>query len=237
MGGAIGFESQVGPRLDLLVFAAVRGGRAVRSGRREPAQAVCGTAGPGRRRKRDQPDDRCRDQLVDLGLDVSGGRQRPRGSQTPRESAATQAHYSFALVGYRASRDLTKEEFAAAVNSTPELGKPTLMLLTPLGVAQDLQRLRNLGFAECVTKPIMQIVPARRPVGGRQHDGTEKTASALGPQGRAASRRHSAHARKGSRILLAEDNEINQQVAVEVLDACRLPMRRRRRRPAGVRGR
>ena len=52
--------------------------------------------------------------------------------------------------------DVTKEDLAAAVKSTPGLEKTTLVLLTPLGVIQDLQHLRKLGFAECVTKPIMQ---------------------------------------------------------------------------------
>jgi Amt family ammonium transporter len=133
-----------------------------------------------------------------------------------REAAAANQPYSVVIWEAGVS-DVSKEDFASTVNSSPELGKVTLILLTPLGVVQDLQRLRKLGFAECVTKPIMQsslLDALQVAIAG---DSSERPRQRMGrkdvPQVDAIPR--TAH--KGARILLAEDNEINQQVALEVL--------------------
>ena len=157
-----------------------------------------------------------KDQLAGWGLDVEAVASGREALERLRDAAAGQKPFSVAMWEAGVS-DITKEDFAATVNSTPALGDLTLILLTPLGVVQDLQRLRKLGFAECVTKPIMQssLFDALRLM--NRADSAEKPWQRLGrkdvPEVDAIPR--TAH--KGARILLAEDNEINQQVALEVL--------------------
>jgi len=157
-----------------------------------------------------------KDQLAGWGLDVQAVASGREALQRLREAAAAQRPYTVVMWEAGVS-DLSKEEFAANVKSSPELNNVFLMLLTPLGVVQDLQHLRKLGFAECVTKPIMQssLLDALQIM--TPGDSSGKPQQRLGrkdvPQEDAIPR--TAH--KGARILLAEDNEINQQVALEVL--------------------
>jgi CheY-like chemotaxis protein/HPt (histidine-containing phosphotransfer) domain-containing protein len=86
-----------------------------------------------------------------------------------------------------------------------------------LGVIQDLQHLRKIGFAECVTKPIMQTALLDALAFLVEGDSVDKPRQRLGrkdvPQVDGIPRTN----HKGARLLLAEDNEINQQVALEVL--------------------
>jgi signal transduction histidine kinase/DNA-binding response OmpR family regulator/HPt (histidine-containing phosphotransfer) domain-containing protein len=157
-----------------------------------------------------------RDQLAGWGLEAKAVAGGDEALARLREAAAAKQPYSVVIWEAGVS-DVSKEDFASTVNSSPELGKVTLILLTPLGVVQDLQRLRKLGFAECVTKPIMQsslLDALQVAIAG---DSAEKPRQRMGrkdvPQVDAIPR--TAH--KRARILLAEDNEINQQVALEVL--------------------
>jgi signal transduction histidine kinase/DNA-binding response OmpR family regulator/HPt (histidine-containing phosphotransfer) domain-containing protein len=157
-----------------------------------------------------------RDQLAGWGLDVQAVAGGGEGLARLRDAAAANQPYSVVIFEAGVT-DVNKEEFAATINSRPELGKVTLILLTPLGVVQDLQRLRKLGFAECVTKPIMQssLLDALQlaVAGGVSEKPRQRMGRKDVPQVDAIPR--TAH--KGARILLAEDNEINQQVALEVL--------------------
>jgi CheY-like chemotaxis protein/HPt (histidine-containing phosphotransfer) domain-containing protein len=156
------------------------------------------------------------EQLVNLGLevcDVTSGAEALKRLET---AAATQSHYTFALWDLGVS-DLSKEEFAAVVRSRPELGKPALMLLTPVGAPQDLLRLRNLGFVDCLSKPIMRTALLEALLAAITNDSSEKVRPRLGRKDTTDAYMIPRTSRKGVRILLAEDNEINQQVAVEIL--------------------
>jgi signal transduction histidine kinase/DNA-binding response OmpR family regulator/HPt (histidine-containing phosphotransfer) domain-containing protein len=157
-----------------------------------------------------------RDQLVGWGLDVEAVASGRDSLQRLRESAAAQKPFSVVMWEAGIS-DLSKEEFAATVSATPELGKVTLILLTPLGVVQDLQHLRKLGFAECVTKPIMQTSLFDALQIMTSPDSSEKPRQRLGRKDLPQVDTIPRTAHKGARLLLAEDNEINQQVALEVL--------------------
>jgi len=157
-----------------------------------------------------------RDQITGWGLDVQAVATGHEAIQRLREAAAT--HQPYAVVMWEAGvSDLSKEDFAAAVKSAPELGNVVLMLLTPLGVVQDLQHLRKLGFAECVTKPIMQSSLLEALQIMTSGDSSGRPQQRLGRKDVAQVDAIPRTAHKGARILLAEDNEINQQVAQEVL--------------------
>ena len=97
---------------------------------------------------------------------------------------------------------------AEQIQQGPEDGRPRLLMLTPTGAAGD-GRCRELGVAGSVHKPVMQselydaLVTAL--------DSGEHGA---GPQ----PVRGAARTRKELRILLAEDNPVNQKLAVKLLE-------------------
>jgi signal transduction histidine kinase/CheY-like chemotaxis protein len=156
------------------------------------------------------------DQLCGWGFDAQGVASGRLALRRLRESARAQKPYAIVMWESGVS-DVTKEEVAAAVKSTPGLEKTTLILLTPLGVIQDLQHLRKLGFDECVTKPIMQSSLLDALAFLVDGESAEKPRQRLGRKEVPQSDGIPRTAHKGARLLLAEDNEINQQVALEVL--------------------
>ena len=100
---------------------------------------------------------------------------------------------------------------AEAVKRDPQLRSLPMILLTSAGRPGDAARCRKLGIAGFLTKPVKQseLFDAMALVlGGAQAKAPEKAASP--PAARAR--------RKALRVLLAEDNPVNQQVASRILE-------------------
>jgi len=103
------------------------------------------------------------------------------------------------------------ETLGKAIKADTALMDTRLMMLTSLGQRGDARRLEEIGFAAYLTKPV------------RQSDLFDSLVAILTGETRKVARpmvtRHSIHdMRRGSvRILLAEDNITNQQVAIGIL--------------------
>jgi CheY-like chemotaxis protein len=109
-------------------------------------------------------------------------------------------------------------ELTARIRADAALQAVAVIMLTSLQSPVDPTRMRKLGFNGFMTKPlrqsqmfdlIMDAVVGRAPGGV---NGAEKEAVPEAEPATAAPK-----ARRAARILLAEDNEINQIVAAEVL--------------------
>jgi two-component system sensor histidine kinase/response regulator len=99
--------------------------------------------------------------------------------------------------------------FAREVRSDVAIRGTALVLLTSLETPVEAQRARESGFSELVTKPLRQsqlLDAMMRQVAGDKL--IEKATTAVSQSDRHAS---------SARILLAEDNEVNQFVACELL--------------------
>jgi PAS domain S-box-containing protein len=100
-------------------------------------------------------------------------------------------------------------ELAAAIRATPALAATRLVMLTSAGRRGDAERCRELGIHGYLTKPIaradlleaVSVVLASRPE----------------PQPDVITRHLLAERRRPLRVLLAEDNPVNQQVAAAML--------------------
>jgi two-component system sensor histidine kinase/response regulator len=100
---------------------------------------------------------------------------------------------------------------ADAITYDPHLAGSELVMLTSSGLRGDAARCRELGIEAYLTKPI------------RQADLLATIRKVLGPQARAEKRRlvtiHSLReSQRRLRVLVAEDNAVNQLLAVRLLE-------------------
>ncbi len=106
------------------------------------------------------------------------------------------------------------ETLGAEIKKDPALAETILVMLTSIGERGDAARLQETGFAAYLTKPLKQSVLYDCLVTVLDAQGPPSTGADAGIVTRhsiADSNRHNV------RILLAEDNEVNQHIAMKVL--------------------
>jgi signal transduction histidine kinase/DNA-binding response OmpR family regulator/HPt (histidine-containing phosphotransfer) domain-containing protein len=125
-------------------------------------------------------------------------------------AAAKRAPFDLAILDVQMP-DMDGFQLATAVRAEPALARTNLLMLTSAGQRGDGERCRELGIRGYLTKPISRA------------DLLEALGTVLaGPPDSAGTpavvTRHTiAESRRTLRILLAEDNPVNQQVAVAML--------------------
>jgi len=113
-------------------------------------------------------------------------------------------------------------ELAKAIKTSARISSTVLIMLTSLEDSLDIRELKRLGFSARLTKPIhrsglfdtiITAITENRQVAA----GLGSTCMDNPDRDAAVSSRTRAEARRDARILLAEDNEINQVVVAELL--------------------
>jgi Amt family ammonium transporter len=110
--------------------------------------------------------------------------------------------------------DMSGPELARAVRDDPGIQKNVRIVMTLIGAPLDPETMASAGIASCLTKPVRQsrlfdaIVEAM---------GRDAGVSFAAPKTAAASNLAASAQTRGEEILLAEDNEINQILAAEIL--------------------
>ncbi len=110
--------------------------------------------------------------------------------------------------------DVDGEELGRMIKSSPDLRQTHLMMLTSAGQFDSVRRLKEIGFAQCICKPIhksqlynclLLIIDAKHATEAQPEvaEVSEERIHALPP---------------GLRVLLAEDNIINQKVALQIIE-------------------
>ncbi|NJD20319.1 MAG: response regulator [Gemmatimonadetes bacterium] len=102
-------------------------------------------------------------------------------------------------------------ELAHAVYADPRLGSPRVLMVTSAAPAGGAERARALGVGGYLAKPVSRpelLKALSMLLGQAGHDGAER---------RLVTRETISRVSGGVRILLAEDNPVNQQVAVALL--------------------
>jgi PAS domain S-box-containing protein len=117
--------------------------------------------------------------------------------------------YELAIIdGWMPGRD--GFELASVMKNDVQLAETRIMMLTSAGQRGDGQRCRQLGIRAYLTKPVSRselIESVAAVITGQEHVAGDTLIT-----------RHSmAEARRHLRILLAEDNVVNQQVAMTIL--------------------
>lgn len=128
-----------------------------------------------------------------------------------REATTANRHFRLILLDGMMP-DMDGFELAARINQDSEFSKSTVMMLTSLNQRGDAARCRDLGIARYIVKPIVQdeLLEAILKVLGLSIDERPTRQAAAAPDATDQSPK--------LRILLAEDNRINQRLAVRLLE-------------------
>jgi signal transduction histidine kinase/ligand-binding sensor domain-containing protein/DNA-binding response OmpR family regulator/HPt (histidine-containing phosphotransfer) domain-containing protein len=154
-------------------------------------------------------------QLELYGMEIVSAPDAHSGLKLMHEAVTAGRPFEVALLDFHMP-DCDGLEFGQRINADPELKDTRLILLTSSGQRSEARRCAELGFGGYLLKPIAR------------HDLVEcmlLVMSATGEAWQSGSyaivTRHEVRAnraRSGRRILLAEDNLVNQKVAVAVLE-------------------
>jgi PAS domain S-box-containing protein len=151
-----------------------------------------------------------RDMLGAEGMAVHEASRADTGMEALRRASRAGAPYDLAILDAQMP-DQDGFELATAVRADRALAATRLLILTSAGQRGDGERCRQLGIQAYLTKPIARadLVEAV---------GTVLAGTASAPGEVDLVTRHSiAEWRHALRILLAEDNPVNQQVATAML--------------------
>ena len=151
-----------------------------------------------------------RDMLGAEGVAVHEAHRADAGLEALRRAATAGTPFDLAILDAQMP-DQDGFELAAAVRGDAQLARTRLLILTSAGQRGDGERCRQLGIQAYLTKPIARadLIEAV---------GTVLAETPAAGGGADLVTRHSiAESRHALRILLAEDNVVNQQVATAML--------------------
>src|SRR5438445_6755612 len=151
-----------------------------------------------------------RDMLGAEGVAVQEAHRADTGLEALRRAATAGTAFDLAILDAQMP-DQDGFELATAIRADPQLARTRLLILTSAGQRGDGERCRQLGIQAYLTKPIARadLIEAV---------GTVLAGAPSAAGGAELVTRHSiAESRHTLRILLAEDNLVNQQVATAML--------------------
>jgi CheY-like chemotaxis protein len=151
-----------------------------------------------------------REMLAAEGIQVDEASTAADGLAALRGAAGRKARYDLAILDVQMP-DMDGFQLAIAVRKEKAIAKTNLLMLTSAGQRGDGERCRELGIRGYLTKPLSRadLLEALGTVlaGSSEDAGTPEVVT-----------RHTiAESRRSLRVLLAEDNPVNQQVAVAML--------------------
>ncbi len=215
MGGSIGVESKSG--LGSTFWFTVRLGKQPPDRVRRRFKVLASIAGKRVLVVDDQPTNReiLRLQLESWECVVDEAESPDRALRVLRGAESSSAHYDIAILDMQMPK-MSGEELGVEIVRDPGIRTPLLIMLTSVGNSGDAKRVQELGFDAHLTKPIKQselydclatVVRLRRHAQAVQEAPKELVT------------RHSIaeDRRFRARVLIAEDNRVNQTVAVAML--------------------
>jgi two-component system, sensor histidine kinase and response regulator len=150
-----------------------------------------------------------REMLAAEGIQVDEASTAADGLAALRGAAGRKARYDLAILDVQMP-DMDGFQLALAVRKDKAIAKTNLLMLTSAGQRGDGERCRELGIRGYLTKPLSRadLLEALGTVlaGSPDETGTD-----------VVTRHTIAESRRSLRVLLAEDNPVNQQVAVAML--------------------
>jgi two-component system sensor histidine kinase/response regulator len=154
-----------------------------------------------------------REMLAAEGVLVHEAGSAQEGLAALRRAAGQKAAYDAAILDVQMP-DMDGFQLAATVRGDRSLKHTSLLMLTSAGQRGDGERCRELGIRAYLTKPLSRV-DLLEALGAVLAVPTEPGGGAPAPD--VITRHTIAESRRSLRILLAEDNPVNRQVAVAML--------------------
>jgi PAS domain S-box-containing protein len=123
--------------------------------------------------------------------------------------------FQIAIIGMQMS-DMDGETLGRTIKADAVLSNARLVMLAPLGSRQKKTSWDEIGFISCVTKPVRREELFRQLSRAYEDEGSSDQLSGQDPKTPRTRPMH-CRVRDGARILLVEDNSINQEVALGML--------------------
>ncbi len=157
-----------------------------------------------------------REQMAAWGVDAATAADGDQALRLLVGSAGSSAPFRLAIID-REMPGMDGFELAMAIRSHKDLRSVALMLLLSPEDEIDPSRLRGMGFAGHMTKPVRQsqlFDAIMSTIAAAEHHPAAEPQEVMPPQAPLGA---AAAAGPGRRILVAEDNEVNQIVVREIL--------------------
>jgi two-component system, sensor histidine kinase and response regulator len=156
-------------------------------------------------------------QLMRAGYEVSLAGSGVEALSMMRQASLDRRPFEVVLADHH-MRDMDGAVLGERINADPELSSSRMVMLTSMDRHGDLQRFASLGFAAYLTKPVRtrELLDCLDRVLAR--DAREWHLQSQPIVTRSALASHDAGRRYACRVLLVEDNPVNQKVAVRFLE-------------------
>ena len=161
------------------------------------------------------------EQVVSWGMRNGGAASGLRALEMLRDAAAMNDPYGLAIIDMLMP-GMDGLELARAIRADPALADTPLIMLTSLGAAGELRAARAAGIGLYLSKPVREsdLFNAINDLLSNHAITQEVLAVAKVVPGEAVPAAPVATGAKRHRVLLAEDNMVNQQVALAMLQHC-----------------
>ncbi len=157
-------------------------------------------------------------QLRSWGLRAQTAANGPAALAVLRTAADRGEPFQLAILDFQMP-EMNGEQLALAIKADAALAQTKLLLLSYLGEPLEASRLEAAGFADCLTKPVQQShlleIILKVLAGSTRSAAPACPEAPRAPSGGQSAPRQSG--KKRGRILLAEDNEVNQFLVAEIL--------------------
>jgi two-component system sensor histidine kinase/response regulator len=157
-------------------------------------------------------------QVISWGMKNGQAEGGPKALEMLRAAAQRGESYDLAILDLHMP-GMDGIELAHIIKEDPSIASTKLILLTSMGLRGEAEQARRVGFAAYLTKPVRQskLYDAIATVVGSPAEAPSPADAPLIDRRRAGEASTLARERL-ARVLVAEDNQVNQRVAVRMLE-------------------